>query len=247
MFFAGVVSLARKLRGLEDAIPLRLEGAKHISSGGGPRGWSAPPHSRFTIASGTLSPAQLASFNCITRILGCRTGGLRSCRRCICTGSALLRATVLIPFSNFEQIRTNYEDYIQRYCLHHIACFSVAALLLAADPPRLSSDALLSAHCGHSGGHPEESGKPTEASAARSKAATLKQAMVVKTVTLDVVFIVRSYLFKLENGIKPWRGATPNQYKCSDGKTEGPSAAAKDACNAIEGGELRWRKRSLAM
>src|SRR2546425_5229730 len=39
-------------------------------------------------------------------------------------------------------------------------------------------------------------------SAARSKAATLKQAMVVKTVSLDVVFIVRSYLFKVENGIK---------------------------------------------
>src|SRR6266568_1555763 len=39
-------------------------------------------------------------------------------------------------------------------------------------------------------------------SAARTKEATLKQAMVVKTVSLDVVFIVRSYLFKVENGIK---------------------------------------------
>src|SRR4029077_14241051 len=39
-------------------------------------------------------------------------------------------------------------------------------------------------------------------SAARTKAATLKQAMVPKTVSLDVVFIVRCYLFKVESGIK---------------------------------------------
>src|SRR5947199_7149965 len=39
-------------------------------------------------------------------------------------------------------------------------------------------------------------------SAARTKVATLQQAMVAKTVSLDVVFMVRSYLFKLENGTK---------------------------------------------
>src|SRR6266446_7902211 len=39
-------------------------------------------------------------------------------------------------------------------------------------------------------------------SAARTTAATLQQAMVAKTVSLDVVFIVRSYLFKVENGLK---------------------------------------------
>lgn len=39
-------------------------------------------------------------------------------------------------------------------------------------------------------------------SAAGTKAAPLKQAMVAKRVSLDVVFIVRSYLFEVENAVK---------------------------------------------
>ena len=37
---------------------------------------------------------------------------------------------------------------------------------------------------------------------ARASLARVKQATVAKILSLDVVFIVRSYLFKVENGIK---------------------------------------------
>src|SRR5437016_3756182 len=75
--------------------------------------------------------------------------------------------------------------------------------------PSLSLASAASAGTGAAGG-----------SAASTKAATLKQPMAVKRVSLDVAFIVRSYLFKVGNGLKTVEAEQHLTLRVSDRRRE---------------------------